>query len=132
MWATWVLPHLRRARCGAIWRAEPQRTLALARIDLHVAVGREKHGDAPAAPHPDDGTVIGAMRAKVASTAGHAVYALRKTIVEPVFGQIKAGPQAFRRFSFRGLKKVRAEWLLVCCAHNLLKLFRAGWRPAVV
>jgi hypothetical protein len=69
------------------------------------------------------------VRAKVASPAGQAVYALRKMIVEPVFGQIKAGPQAFRRFSFRGLGKVQAEWLLICLTHNLLKLFRAGWTP---
>jgi transposase len=106
---------------------------ALARIDLHVAPDRQKHGTPPDAGPPPlpDGTALTAMRAKLQTTAGHAVYALRKTIVEPVFGQIKAGPQAFRRFSFRGLRKVRAEWLWVCCTHNLLKLFRAGWRPAV-
>lgn len=101
---------------------------ALAAIDLYVAVARQKHGDTPALSLPDDGTVIGAMRAKVASSAGHAVYALRKTIVEPVFGQIK-GPRGFRRFSFRGLGKVQAEWGLICLTHNLLKLFRAGWTP---
>jgi len=102
---------------------------ALAGIDLYVAVERQKHGETPSTPVPEDGTVLGAMRAKVASTAGRAVYALRKMIVEPVFGQIKAGPQAFRRFSFRGLGKVQAEWLLICLTHNLLKLFRAGWTP---
>jgi hypothetical protein len=75
--------------------------------------------------------VIAAMRAKLQTAAGHAVYALRKTIVEPVFGQIKEG-QDFRRFSFRGEAKVRAEWLLVCCTHNLLKLFRSGWTPQAV
>ena len=103
---------------------------ALAGIDLYIAVDRQQHGAAPAAPVSDDGTVIGAMRAKVASGAGHAVYALRKTIVEPVFGQIK-GPRGFRRFSFRGCSKVHAEWLLICLTHNLLKLFRVGWTPQV-
>lgn len=97
-------------------------------IDLYVAVGRQKHSDPPAPPVPDDGTVVGAMRAKVASAAGAACYALRKTIVEPVFGQIK-GPRGFRRFSFRGFANVQAEWQLVCFTHNLLKLFRAGWTP---
>jgi transposase len=101
---------------------------ALAAIDLYVAVDRQKHGDAPRPLGPADGTVLGAMRAKVASGAGHALYALRKAIVEPVFGQIK-GPRGFRRFSFRGFGKVRAEWLLICLTHNLLKLFRAGWTP---
>ncbi len=57
-----------------------------------------------------------------------AYHALRKAIVEPVFGQIKGG-RHFRRFSFRGLGKVRAEWLLICLTHNLLKLFRVGWTP---
>jgi transposase len=100
---------------------------ALRGIDLHVAPDRQKHGEAPAPP-ADDGTVIGAMRAKLQTAAGHAVYALRKAIVEPVFGQIK-GARGFRRFAFRGLVKVQAEWQLICLTHNLLKLFRAGWRP---
>ncbi len=106
---------------------------ALAGIDLYVAVERQKHGEGPTAdtgPPPADDTGLAAMRAKLQSTAGAAVYALRKAIVEPVFGQIKEG-RGFRRFSFRGLAKVQAEWLLICCTHNLLKLFGAGWRPQV-
>ncbi len=70
--------------------------------------------------------MIGAMRPKLQAEAGRAVYALRKPIVEPVFGQIKAD-RGFRCFSFRGFPKVHAEWLLICLTHNLLKLFRAGW-----
>jgi transposase len=101
---------------------------ALAGIDLYVAVARQKHGETPAPPRPDDGTTLGAMRTKLQTAAGHAVYALRKAIVEPVFGQIKAA-RGFRRFAFRGLGKVQAEWQLICLTHNLLKLFRAGWRP---
>ena len=98
-------------------------------IDLYVAPDRQKHADTPAPPPtPDDGTGRGAMRAKLQTAAGHAVYALRKAIVEPVFGQIK-GVRGFRRFSFRGVAKVQAEWQLICLTHNLLKLFLAGWRP---
>jgi transposase len=100
---------------------------ALAAIDLYVAVERQKHGEAPAPPGAD-GTVRGAMRAKLQTAAGHAIYALRKAIVEPVFGQIKDG-RGFRRFSVRGHRQVSAEWLLICLTHNLLKLFRAGWWP---
>jgi len=101
----------------------------LSGIDLHVAPDRHKHGEAPAPPlRPADGTVIGAMRAKLQTGAGRTVYALRKAIVEPVFGQIKTG-RGFRRFSFRGLRKVRAEWQVICLTHNLLKLFRAAWTP---
>ena len=74
--------------------------------------------------------MIAAMRAKLRTAAGHAIYARRKAIAEPVFGQIKEG-RGFRRFSFRGLGKVQAEWLLICLTHNLLKLFGAGWTPRV-
>ena len=49
----------------------------------------------------------------------------RKAVVEPVNGQIKDA-QGFRRFSFRGLQAVEAEWNLVCLCHNVLKLFRYG------
>jgi len=68
--------------------------------------------------------VAEAMRERLKSEEGRAVYAQRKATVEPVFGQIKEG-RGFRRFSFRGLDPVEAEWQLVCLTHNLLKLFRA-------
>ena len=68
--------------------------------------------------------VAEAIRERLAGEEGRAVYARRKAIVEPVFGQIKKA-RGFRRFSFRGLCSVEAEWQLVCLTHNLLKLFRA-------
>ena len=64
------------------------------------------------------------MKRKLPTQAGAAIYAARKTIVEPVFGQIKQA-RGFRRFSMRGLAKVKAEWALVCATHNLLKRYRA-------
>jgi transposase len=71
-----------------------------------------------------------AMREKLSTEEGRALYARRKATVEPVFGQIKE-TRGFRRFSFRGLCPVEAEWRLICLTHNLLKLFRAqaGMRP---
>ncbi len=74
---------------------------------------------APTAEQP----VIEAMREKLKTEAGRAVYKQRKLIVEPVFGQVKE-VRGFRRFSFRGLRKNQAEWALICLTHNLLKLFR--------
>jgi transposase len=68
-----------------------------------------------------------AMQSKVASSRGKKIYALRKIIVEPVFGQIKVA-MGFRRFSLRGLGKAAAEWGIVCTCHNLLKAFRARQR----
>jgi hypothetical protein len=65
------------------------------------------------------------MKEKLKSDRGRALYRMRKAIVEPVFGQIKER-RGFRRFSLRGLSKVRAEWKLVCLTHNLRKLFQSG------
>jgi hypothetical protein len=45
-----------------------------------------------------------------------------------VFGQTKE-VRGFRRFSFRGLAQVAAEWDLIALTHNLLKLWRAQPRP---
>lgn len=63
------------------------------------------------------------MAAKLRTEAGKALYARRKVIVEPVFGQIK-GVRGFRRFLLRGLAKVRDEWRIVCLTHNPLKIWR--------
>ena len=65
------------------------------------------------------------MAANVRTPEGQAVYARRKVIVEPVFGQSKEA-RGFRRFLLRGLEKIRGEWRLVCLTHNLLKLWRYG------
>jgi len=65
------------------------------------------------------------MERKLRSKAGQAIYALRKTIVEPVFGQIKGG-RRLDRFRLRGLEKVNGEWSLMATTHNILKLFRAA------
>ena len=52
-------------------------------------------------------------------------YRMRKQVVEPVFGQIKQA-RGFRQFLLRGVKKVRAEWAIICTTHNLLKLANAA------
>ena len=68
------------------------------------------------------------MAAKLRRAGRRSRYRLRKQIVEPVFGQIKH-VRGFRQFLLRGLQKVKAEWALICTAHNLLKLAKAaGWR----
>ena len=103
----------------------------VAGINLHIATGRMKHDQTEATasgPPPDQATPKQAMQHKLRTEAGRAIYKRRKVIVEPVFGQIKE-QRGFRRFSMRGLEKVRAEWKLVCATTNLLKLFRSGWTP---
>jgi len=63
------------------------------------------------------------MRRRIKRGGSRSRYRLRKQIVEPVFGQVKAGRQ-FARFSMRGLHCAGGEWALLCTAHNLLKLAR--------
>src|SRR6266853_813545 len=60
---------------------------------------------------------------KLKTKVGAAVYARRKCMVEPVFGQIKQA-RGFRQFLMRGLEKVRGEWALICMTHNLLKFHK--------
>jgi transposase len=105
-------------------------------IELYVATGKQKHGEAGEAaeeqPTPEEGvSPLEAMKQKLKSEAGRAIYKMRKAIVEPVFGQIKEW-RRFRRFSMRGKGQARAEWKLICLTHNLLKLFRSGrlWQMA--
>jgi len=102
--------------------AEPEK-----QIDAYVATGRQKHSEAdakcPRGPLPEEATRTDRMRRKLQTKAGKAVYARRKAIVEPVFGQIKQ-VRGFRRFSLRGLIKVQGEWALMCLTHNILKLHR--------
>jgi transposase len=101
-------------------------------IDGYLATGKHKHGEKPPLPPrgriPKNATIKERMSRKLRTLKGKATYSKRKHIVEPVFGQIKE-ERAFRRFSFRGYGKCRAEWDLVCLTHNLLKLFRSGWCP---
>ena len=61
------------------------------------------------------------MREKIKAGGHNSPYRLRKQLPEPVFGQIKQA-RGFRQFLLRGVEKVRAEWGIVCTAHNLLKL----------
>jgi transposase len=73
---------------------------------------------------PKDETFAEAQRRKVRGRRGRIHYRRRKSIVEPVFGQMKEG-QRFRQFLLRGRRKVRGEWFLGCLAHNLRKIHRA-------
>ena len=96
-------------------------------MDPHFATGRQKHHEAPVAaavgkPAPE-ASAKEKMRHKLSSATGKLLYAARKHIVEPVFGQLKSA-RGIRKFLLRGLKKVSAEWQLICLTHNLLKIWR--------
>lgn len=92
-------------------------------ISAYLATGRAKH------PAQGKRTITApltkAMRDKLKRAGWRSRYRLRKQIVEPVFGQIKQA-RGFRQFLLRGVEKVKAEWALICTAHNLTKLARAA------
>ena len=102
-------------------------------IDVYIATGKIKH-NAPAAKVPrgripKNLTVKEKMARKLRTKKGRETYSRRKSIVEPVFGQIKRA-RGFVQFSLRGLEKMCGEWAMVCLTHNLLKLFRAQYATA--
>jgi transposase len=102
------------------------------RIDPFIPPRRQKHSEEPTpvlGRPPDNLGIKDRMVRKLATKTGRGIYALRKKIVEPVFGQIKEA-RGLRRFLLRGLKKVRGEWALIALTHNLLKIYRAQLRAA--
>jgi transposase len=97
------------------------------KIEGFIATDRESYRDrqqpGPRGPLPQGATRVDRMRRKLQTKVGAAIYSGRKTIVEPVFGQIKQA-RGFRQFLLRGLQKVQGEWAVICLTHNILKLHR--------
>jgi len=96
-------------------------------ITPYIATGKELHHPAlrarfseptPLGPEAD---AVTRMQHRLATEAGKAVYARRKSTVEPVFGIMKH-VMGFRQFMLRGLEKVQGEWTLVCLAWNMKRL----------
>jgi hypothetical protein len=98
------------------------------RIEGFIATGKQKHGEhrkpAKRGRLPKGATRVDRMKQKLKTKIGKAVYAARKCVVEPVFGQIKQA-RGFRQFLLRGKEKVKGEWALLCLTHNVLRLHAA-------
>jgi transposase len=98
------------------------------KIEGFIATGKQKHGEhrqlAQRSPLPKGATKVDRMKQKLRTKVGKAVYAARKCVVEPVFGQIKQA-RGFRQFLLRGKEKVKGEWALLCLTHNVLRLYAA-------
>jgi transposase len=98
------------------------------RIEGFIATGKQKHSEhrlpAKRGPLPQGATKVDRMKRKLQTKVGKAVYAARKCVVEPVFGQIKQA-RGFRQFLLRGKAKVKGEWALLCLTHNVLRLYAA-------
>ena len=113
---------------------ENVKTTAEHGLDPYIATGRFKHSEpqppAPTGSIPKDATPKQRMARKLKTKQGHAIYARRKAIVEPVFGQIGT-VQDGRRVLIRGKHAARAQWRFECAIHNLLKLHRNGGLAAL-
>jgi hypothetical protein len=97
-------------------------------LQAYISTSRQQHGQRPRPSRgraPRDLDARGRMERNLRSKAGQAIYARRKIVVEPVFGQIK-GARGLDRFRVRGLENVNGEWALMATTHNILKLFRAS------
>jgi transposase len=97
-------------------------------IEPYIAAGRDSHDcdlltllAREPEPPPENADHKTKMLYKLRTQAGKAIYKLRKSTVEPVFGIIKE-VMGFRQFSLRGLIAAAAEWNLVCLAYNLKRL----------
>lgn len=99
------------------------------KVTPYIASKRERHhhplGDLlrrPGARAPaEEEDPVGAMEYRLSTKEGRALYARRKTTIEPVFGLAKRA-LGFRQFMLRGLKKAEGEWNLVCMALNLRRM----------
>ena len=101
--------------------------------EFFIATGRAKHGervpDVPRGRIPADATLRERMARKLKTKRGRAVYARRKAIVEPVFGQIHTRQGKF--VLLRGLEQAGHEWNLIAGCHNLMKLFSMQTKAAL-
>ena len=98
------------------------------KVASYIAVKRESHHwplmerFQDPAPLTDDANAVDTMKHRLKTKSGKAVYATRKSTIEPVFGIIKS-VMGFRQFLLRGLDAVKGEWDLVCIAFNLKRLY---------
>jgi transposase len=96
-------------------------------IEAYISSGREKHNpplhERFENPDPlrEEAGSVEKLKHRLKTVEGRAIYALRKSTVEPVFGIIKS-VMGFRQFLLRGLGNVSGEWSLVCMAWNLKRL----------
>jgi hypothetical protein len=98
-------------------------------IEPLFSMGHERHhltleqrfAPEPSTPAPEE--ALAAMAHRLKTRAGKALYALRKSTVEPVIGIIKS-VMGFDHFSLRGEANAAGEWNLACLAYNLKRMHR--------
>lgn len=113
---------------AGFFSTETVKRLAQMGIDPYIATGRLPHHrhwrtwfEQTQPSPPADASLRLLMAYKLQTKVGQAIYRLRKSTVEPVFGIIKE-TLGFRQFSLRRLVNAAGEWNLVCLAYNLKRL----------
>lgn len=71
------------------------------------------------------GSLTEAMKAKIDTPEGRAIYSRRLANVEPVFANVRH-QKRLDRFTLRGRPKVSIQWKLYCMVHNLEKIGHGG------
>jgi molybdenum-dependent DNA-binding transcriptional regulator ModE len=71
--------------------------------------------------HPNHAALV-RQREKVKDPTMRALLKQRGATVEPVFGWVKEA-MGFRRWTVRGLDKVKTQWSLLCTAMNLRRMY---------
>ena len=97
-------------------------------ITPYLSMHRERHNvsvlerfKSPSDEPPDDGDPVEAMKYRLITEEGKALYGARKSTIEPAFGIVKQ-VLGCRQFLLRGLESVNGEWDLVCIGYNLKKM----------
>lgn len=131
-----VLGKVERLLCDAGYFSEKNvRSCVEAKVEPLIACNRDRHNQSalarfaqPVANCPDVTTdPVGNMRHRLQTKAGKALYALRKSTVEPVFGIVKS-ILGLRQFSLRGEAYAASEWGISCTAWNIKRLHQLIWK----
>jgi Transposase DDE domain len=133
--AAGVEEAIKAALGDAGYYSEPNATdLKQRGIEAYLATERLKHNEevasAPRGRIPEGLSAKQRMARKLRTKTGREMYAKRKGIIEPIFGQLKQ-VLGFRQSSMRGLASMRGEWRLMATVHNLLKLWRQDPRVVI-
>jgi transposase len=97
------------------------------KIIPYISFGKEQHNQPlrdrfqEVQALQENATDVEKMRYRLQTKAGKELYALRKSMIEPIFGVIKH-VMGFRQFMLRGFEKSKGEWNLMCIAYNLKRL----------
>jgi hypothetical protein len=114
---------------GGYWNSTQIATTRARDIDVLIPT-KNRRRTAPRKLSPRQGEEARRIGAILDTPEGQARCRRRQQMVEPVFANINY-LRRIDRFQRRGLRACEAEWKVIACTHNLLKLWRAIQTPAL-